>query len=214
VRGFVWVFGGLLQTGCSRSGSWLEWLRSSRPVVQLSAPSYASSYALPRQAFASSVLGMRQARDPYGTILASRSRGRNVLPPEAKTYFDRLSCAGNADAWSALARKQKEFERGEVARGRALAGAGFAARLAGLYAESLTERAQAIVEALKTVHQSFNARPLHNYARPCTSFNAPRYRNGIHSDTVPLRSRFSKKPTPIRRSASSAVSEALVCQMA
>ena len=59
-----------------------------------------------------------------------------------------------------------------------------------------------------------HARTLQNYARPCTSFNAPRYRNGIHSDTVPLRSRFSKKPTPIRRSASSAVSEALFCQMA
>lgn len=80
-----------------------------------------------------------------------------MLPPEAKTYFDSLSSAGNADAWSALARKQKEFERDEVARGRALAGAGFAARLAGLYAESLTERARAIVEALKTVHQSFNS---------------------------------------------------------
>lgn len=80
-----------------------------------------------------------------------------MLPPEAKTYFDSLSSAGNADAWSALARKQKEFERDEIARGRALAGAGFAAGLAGLYAESLTERARAIVEALKTVHQSFNS---------------------------------------------------------
>lgn len=80
-----------------------------------------------------------------------------MLPPEAKTYFDSLSSAANADAWSVLARKQQEFERDERLRGRALAGASFAARLADLYADSLNERARAIVETLKTVHQSFNS---------------------------------------------------------
>ncbi|MES2715435.1 MAG: hypothetical protein V4795_06705 [Pseudomonadota bacterium] len=80
-----------------------------------------------------------------------------MLPPEAKTYFDSLSSASNADAWSELARRQKSFERDEFARGHAPAGAGFSARLAALYAESLTARAREIVEMLKTVHQSFNS---------------------------------------------------------
>lgn len=80
-----------------------------------------------------------------------------MLPPEAETYFDSLSSASNADAWSELARRQKAFERDEFAQGHAPAGAGFAARLAALYAESLTARARAIVDILKTVHQSFNS---------------------------------------------------------
>lgn len=80
-----------------------------------------------------------------------------MLPPEAKTYFDSLSSASNADEWSDLARKQKAFERDEFARGHRPAGAGFAARLAALYSESLTARARGIVDALKTVHQSFNS---------------------------------------------------------
>lgn len=83
--------------------------------------------------------------------------GSDVLPLEAKTYFDSLLSASNADAWSALARTQKEFERDEFARGRAPAGAGFAARLAALYADSMTARAREIVDMLKTVHLSFGS---------------------------------------------------------
>ena len=95
----------------------------------------------------------------YGTIsrqIVNRHGGK-VLPPEAKTYFDSLSTASNAEEWSNLARKQKAFERDESSRGHMLAGAGFAARLAALYSESLTARAKGIVDALKTVHESFNS---------------------------------------------------------
>lgn len=65
--------------------------------------------------------------------------------------------SANADAWSDLAERQKAFERSEFAKGRSPAGAGFAARLAAVYAENLEARARAIVDALKTVHQAFQS---------------------------------------------------------
>ena len=95
---------------------------------------------------------------PHPTTTAM---GSDVLPPEAKTYFDSLLSASNSDAWRDLARRQKEFEHDAVARGHAPAGAGFAARLGALYAESMTARARAIAETLKVVHQSFDS-PLDN----------------------------------------------------
>lgn len=54
-------------------------------------------------------------------------------------------------------RRQKAFQRDELARGLAPAGAGFSARLGALYAESLTPRVLAIVDMLQAVHQSFNS---------------------------------------------------------
>lgn len=80
-----------------------------------------------------------------------------MLPTNAKTYFDSLSSQAAADVSINLARNVKAFERDEVAKGRALAGAGFAARLARVYADSLAAHAQSIEETLKTVHRSFNS---------------------------------------------------------
>lgn len=80
-----------------------------------------------------------------------------MLPPKAKTYFDNLLSASNAEAWSDLTQRQKAFERGEFARGISPDGAGFVARLAALYADSLTARARAIGEILKIVHQAFDS---------------------------------------------------------
>lgn len=94
---------------------------------------------------------------PYCVGDCDRRRGQNVLPPEAKTYFDSLSSAASADAWSDLANRQKDFERNEFARGQRPGGTGFAARLSALYRESLSARARAIVDALTTVHGSFNS---------------------------------------------------------
>ena len=80
-----------------------------------------------------------------------------MLPLEAKTYFDSLMSAASADAWCELANKQKEFERGEFARGIQPDGSGFAARLSELYKASFSTHARAISETLKTVHTSFNS---------------------------------------------------------
>jgi hypothetical protein len=80
-----------------------------------------------------------------------------MLPPEAKTYFDILLSGSSAQESIRLAERQKTFERGESSRGVSLSGAAFAARLASLYSESLLAHAKAIVEALKTVHRSFNS---------------------------------------------------------
>ena len=80
-----------------------------------------------------------------------------MLPQEAKTYFDSLSSAASAVAWGDLARRQKEFERDEFARGHGPDGAGFAARLVELYRESLATNARTLADALKTVHTSFNS---------------------------------------------------------
>lgn len=80
-----------------------------------------------------------------------------MLPPEAKTYFEALSSSASADAWTNLDKAQRAFELAEFARGRRSAGAGFAARLAVLYEESLADRARAIANALETVHRSFHS---------------------------------------------------------
>ena len=80
-----------------------------------------------------------------------------MLPPEAKTYFDSLSSSASADAWTDLDKRQREFERLEFSQGHGPDGAGFAARLAVLYKESLSGRARAIVNALETVHKSFHS---------------------------------------------------------
>lgn len=61
------------------------------------------------------------------------------------------------DEWLELESKQDEFERGEFSRGRGPDGSAFAARLSKLYTDSLERRAREIVEALKTVHKSFNS---------------------------------------------------------
>ena len=79
-----------------------------------------------------------------------------MLSPEAKTYFESLSASASADAWRELSLKQDEFERSEFARGGRPEGVGFAARLAVLYRDSLSAHARAIVDALETVHRSFN----------------------------------------------------------
>jgi hypothetical protein len=80
-----------------------------------------------------------------------------VLPTEAKTYFDSLVSSASVDLSTRLAAQQREFERGEFARGQRPGGAGFAARLSELYKASLSARAQAIVEALRKAHSSFNS---------------------------------------------------------
>ena len=79
-----------------------------------------------------------------------------MLPPEAKSYFDSMTARAFADLSLQLASQQKDFERGEFSRGQG-PGGGFAVRLSELYKESLLARAQAIVDALKKVHGSFNS---------------------------------------------------------
>jgi hypothetical protein len=80
-----------------------------------------------------------------------------MLPQEAKSYFDSLTTRAFADLSIQLASQQKDFERGEFARGQGPGGEGFAARLSELYKASLSAKAQAIVDALKKVHGSFNS---------------------------------------------------------
>jgi hypothetical protein len=66
-----------------------------------------------------------------------------------------LCSAASAEEGIALSKRQKEFERDQFAEGKRPGSGAFAARLAMLYKESLSTRATAIVEALKTVHSSF-----------------------------------------------------------
>lgn len=85
-------------------------------------------------------------------------RDRNevtVLPDDALTHFNNLCSADLADASADFARLQQEFERGEFSRGRAPGGAGFAARLAKLYAQDLAKRTSIIVTNLKKIHADF-----------------------------------------------------------
>ncbi|MBI5269449.1 MAG: hypothetical protein HY856_07185 [Burkholderiales bacterium] len=87
----------------------------------------------------------------------STLEGVAVLPDTAKAYFDSLWSAQSADAWSSLSNQQREFERGEFARGQCPNGSGFAARLSALYKENLSQRARAIAETLKKVHLAFDS---------------------------------------------------------
>lgn len=90
------------------------------------------------------------------TVLLVEGRRRsNLLPTEAKIYFDSLSSSASADAWEELSRRQDEFERHEYARGGRPDGFGFSAGLALLYKDTLSTHALTLVDALKNVHQSF-----------------------------------------------------------
>lgn len=71
------------------------------------------------------------------------------LPDEAVTHYNHLCQAAFADVWIDLARAQKAFLTNESANGRGIGGAGFAARLAKLYAKDLTKRSKLIVINLK-----------------------------------------------------------------
>ncbi|MEQ1685759.1 MAG: hypothetical protein ABL916_19100 [Burkholderiaceae bacterium] len=84
-------------------------------------------------------------------------KGVAVLPPEAKTYFDKLWSDQSANAAMSFSRQQSAFEKAETAKGRGPGGAGFAARLSALYKEDLKRRASTIAETLTKVHQSFNS---------------------------------------------------------
>lgn len=98
-------------------------------------------------------------KEPFLPLLDSvpdlPSRYAECLPDDATTYFNNLCSIGFAEAWTELARTQKEFEREEVTRGRGIGGAGFAARLAKLYENDLSKRTQIIVANLKQVHADF-----------------------------------------------------------
>lgn len=77
------------------------------------------------------------------------------LPDDAITHFNNLCSTKFADASAELACAQKEFQQEETTRGRGMGGAGFAARLAKLYADDLTKRTQIIVANLKMTHADF-----------------------------------------------------------
>jgi hypothetical protein len=98
---------------------------------------------------------------PFVSLLASEpeilSRANQRLPDEAITHYNHLCQAAFADGWKDLARAQKAFLNDESANGRGIGGAGFAARLAKLYAEDLTKRSKIIVTNLKQVHSDFGA---------------------------------------------------------
>jgi hypothetical protein len=91
------------------------------------------------------------------TVPDLSSQYAECLSHDAMTYFNNLCSSGFADAWTELARTQTEFEREEVARGRRIGGAGFAARLAMLYENDFSKRTQIIVANLKQVHTDFCA---------------------------------------------------------
>ena len=78
-----------------------------------------------------------------------------MLPDDAVTHFNNLCNADLADVSTDFARLQQEFERGEFSRGRAPGGAGFAARLAKLYAGDFAKRTNIIVTNLKKIHADF-----------------------------------------------------------
>lgn len=78
-----------------------------------------------------------------------------MLPDDALTHFNNLCNAELADTSTDFARLQEEFQRGEFSRGRAPGGAGFAARLAKLYAQDLAKRTNIIVANLKKAHADF-----------------------------------------------------------
>ena len=80
-----------------------------------------------------------------------------MLPDTAKQYFDSLVSSAAADASMELDRRQRAFEQREFAQGQTPDSAGFKARLAALYGDSLTERAEAIANALIKVHTSFES---------------------------------------------------------
>ena len=109
--------------------------------------------------------GAAQSNGVRPSVLSTRSteetrltvKGVAVLPPEAKTYFEKLWSAHSVDAAMSFSQRQREFEKAEFARGRGPAGDGFAARLSELYKEDLSARARAIAETLKKVHQHFDS---------------------------------------------------------
>lgn len=80
-----------------------------------------------------------------------------MLPETAKVYFESLWTRQSADAWSNLSKRQRDFERVEIARGHSLSGSGYAARLSSIYKEDLTHRARVIVETLRRVHWDFDS---------------------------------------------------------
>ena len=96
-------------------------------------------------------------QDPRVASAAKPDGEKRLLPPEAKSYFDSLASSASAGSSIQLAAQQKEFEREEFARGLKPSGESFATRLSVLYKENLLVRAEGIVEALKTVHRSFNS---------------------------------------------------------
>lgn len=82
-----------------------------------------------------------------------------MLPADAITHFHNLCSAQMADASVAYSKLREDFERGESSRGQGPRGAGFAARLARLYADDLAKRTQIIISALKTIQEDFDLPP-------------------------------------------------------
>jgi hypothetical protein len=81
----------------------------------------------------------------------------NDFPSEAvKKHFNSLISKAFSHAYSELSQRQKEFEREETQKGRALFGEGHSARLSVVYRDNLASRAKSIVEIVKTVHADFH----------------------------------------------------------
>ncbi len=84
-----------------------------------------------------------------------------LLPEEAKRYFDVLLERALSQSSVKLQKEQEEFQRNETSNGRELFGEGHAARLSKIYIENLSDRAKIIVDTTKKVHAGFH-NPLHD----------------------------------------------------